>query len=103
MNLDLILRLIMALALLVAAGAWAWAMVAQPKARPMTATRQRLVDRVMLGAVGLLVIGTILGLISSDRWNAGGIVLAVLALNGWAQERQQRGVPSENPTVERGQ
>ncbi len=53
----------------------------------MSASRQRLVDRFMLGGVRLLVITSIAGLIASDRWNTGGILLAVLALNGWSQER----------------
>ncbi len=102
MKLDLILRSIMAVALIAAACTWAQGMVAQPKARPMAATRQRLMDRVMLGLVGLLVFSTILGLIASDRWNPAGIVLAVAALGGWAQERQRRVVTTQDRTLESG-
>jgi Na+/phosphate symporter len=101
-NLDVIARCLLGLGLLVVAGAWARTIVTQPKARSMTAAQHRLFDRGMLVAVGLLVTATIIGLITNSCSETGGIALAVTALTGWAHERQQRGVRSEDPTLGSG-
>ncbi len=89
MSADLFVRVLFVVALLLATVTWGWVLLGNSRATRVEPRRQRLSDLMWFAGVTLAVLGTVFAVVDG-QWNAGSLVVASAALNGWALERQQR-------------
>ncbi len=67
-----------------------WSLSGRGKVYSVSADRQQFATRLLSLGICLLLAGTAIELLTAERPSSSALLLASLALGGWAQERQHR-------------